>query len=86
MERFLTITDFIKDEIRGTMFENHLFAVGGSVRDFVMGNEIKDIDLVIDIENGGVEFAKFCMDRGLLTHDVVIYEIRHGDVQIYGVS
>ena len=39
-----------------------------------MGNEIKDIDLVIDIENGGVEFAKFCMDSNLLTHDVVFFE------------
>ena len=74
MERFITITDYIKDEIRGTIFENHVFAVGGSVRDMQMKNAIKDIDLVIDIENGGVEFAKFCMERGLLTHDVVIYE------------
>lgn len=74
MEKFITITDFIKDEIRGTIFENHVFAVGGSVRDMQMKNAIKDIDLVIDIENGGVEFAKFCMERGLLTHDVVIYE------------
>jgi tRNA nucleotidyltransferase/poly(A) polymerase len=72
MKRFITITDFIKDVIRGTIFENHVFAVGGSVRDMQMKNAIKDIDLVIDIENGGVEFAKFCMDRGLLTHDVVI--------------
>ena len=52
MERFITITDYIKDEIRGTIFENHVFAVGGSVRDMQMKNAIKDIDLVIDIENG----------------------------------
>ena len=57
MERFITITDFIKDEIRGTIFENHVFAVGGSVRDMQMKNAINDIDLVIDIEHGGVEFA-----------------------------
>ena len=74
MDRFKLITEYIKDEIRGTRFESHIYAVGGSIRDLLMGNEIKDIDLVIDIENGGVEFAKFCMERGLLTHDVVIYE------------
>ena len=74
MDRFKLITEYIKDEIRGTRFESHIYAVGGSIRDLLMGNEIKDIDLVIDIENGGVEFAKFCMERELLTHDVVIYE------------
>ena len=74
MTKFVTITEYIKDIIRGTQFENHVFAVGGSVRDLHMKRPIKDIDLVIDIENGGVEFAKFCMDSNLLTHDVVIYE------------
>ena len=74
MTKFITITEYIKDIIRGTQFENHVFAVGGSVRDLQMKRPIKDIDLVIDIENGGVEFAKFCMDSNLLTHDVVIYE------------
>ena len=74
MTKFFTITEYIKDIIRGTKFERHIYAVGGSVRDLQMKKPIKDIDLVIDIENGGVEFAKFCMDSNLLTHDVVIYE------------
>ena len=74
MTKFFTITEYIKDIIQGTKFERHIFCVGGSVRDLIMKRPIKDIDLVIDIENGGVEFAKFCMDSNLLTHDVVIYE------------
>ena len=74
MTKFFTITEYIKDIIRGTKFERHIYAVGGSVRDLQMKKPIKDIDLVIDIENGGVEFAKFCMDSNLLTHDVVIFE------------
>ena len=74
MTKFITITEYIKEIICNTKFENHVFAVGGSVRDLHMKRPIKDIDLVIDIENGGVEFAKFCMDSNLLTHDVVIYE------------
>lgn len=74
MTKFITITEYIKEIISNTKFENHVFAVGGSVRDLHMKRPIKDIDLVIDIENGGVEFAKFCMDSNLLTHDVVIYE------------
>ena len=72
--KFISIINYIKDIIKSTPFYLHTYICGGGVRDFVMGNEIKDIDLVIDIENGGVEFAKFCMDSNLLTHDVVIYE------------
>ena len=72
--KFISITNYIKDIIKSSPFNLHTYICGGGVRDFVMGNEIKDIDLVIDIENGGVEFAKFCMDRNLLTHDVVIFE------------
>ena len=44
MDRFKLITEYIKDEIRGTRFESHIYAVGGSIRDLLMGNEIKDID------------------------------------------
>ena len=74
MTKFITIVEYIKEIIKNTKFEQHIYAVGGSVRDLQMKRPIKDIDLVIDIENGGVEFAKFCMDSNLLTHDVVIYE------------
>jgi poly(A) polymerase len=74
MTKFITITEYIREIIRGTIYEGHIYCVGGSVRDLIMKKPIKDIDLVIDIENGGVEFAKFCMDSNLLTHDVVIFE------------
>lgn len=77
MTKFITITEYIREIIRGTIYEGHIYAVGGSVRDLLMKKPIKDIDLVIDIENGGIEFAKFCMDKGLLTHDVVLFE-RYG--------
>ena len=74
MTKFVTITEYIKEIIKDTKFNQHVYVVGGSIRDLVMKKTIKDIDLVIDIENGGIEFAKFCMDSNLLTHDVVVYE------------
>ena len=70
---FLDITEYIGVIIKGTPFENHVFAVGGSVRDFYMGNDIKDIDLVIDLPHGGVDFANWCKEQGY-TNTVVIYE------------
>lgn len=72
-EDFLNITSYIGSIIKGTPFECHVFAVGGSVRDLVMGNDIKDIDLVIDLPHGGVDFANWCKEQGY-TKTVVIYE------------
>lgn len=72
-EEFQKITEYIGVIIKGTPFEKHVFAVGGSVRDLHMGNDIKDIDLVIDLPHGGVDFANWCKDHGY-THNVVIYE------------
>ena len=50
---------YIKNAILNTEFENKVFQVGGSVRDEIMGFTAKDIDLVIDMANGGITFANF---------------------------
>lgn len=55
--------------IKGTKWENHIFMVGGAVRDTIMGHPIKDIDLCIDLPNGGVEFAEW---MGEMTNQHVI--------------
>ena len=71
-DKFLEITSYIGEITKGTEFEHHIYAVGGSVRSLVMGREIKDIDLVIDIPEGGVRFAQWCKDNGY-TGGVVMY-------------
>lgn len=56
----------IANVIRGTEYENRVYVVGGFVRDLLMGNEPKDIDLLIDgkIEDG-MGFAEwFCKKIG----------------------
>lgn len=77
MDKFVNIVSYIKDIIKDTRYEGRVFTVGGSVRDFLMGNTIKDIDIAVDIKNGGIEFANFCMKKGLLIRDPVIFE-RYG--------
>ena len=49
----------IGEIIKGTKWENNVFAVGGCVRDKLMGKPIKDIDLAITYPNGGIEFANW---------------------------
>ena len=71
-EKFLEITNYIHNIIQDTEFEQHVYAVGGSVRDLIMEKEIKDIDLVIDLPQGGVRFAEWCKEHNY-TNTVVIY-------------
>lgn len=72
-EKFLKITRYIGEKINQTEFENRTYAVGGSVRDFVMGNEIKDIDLVVELPNGGILLAQYFEQIGLTKGSVVVY-------------
>ena len=72
-EEFKKIANYIGDIIKDTPWHQHIYIVGGSIRDLCMGNDIKDIDLVIDLPNGGVDFANWCKEQGY-TKTVVIYE------------
>lgn len=72
-ELYIQICDYLQDIIEDTLFENHCFAVGGCVRDEILGHEIKDIDLCIDLPDGGIEFANWLYKEKLLTHEPVVY-------------
>lgn len=72
-EKFKQIISFIGNCIKGSDFENHVFAVGGCVRDSYMGNEIKDIDLCIDLPDGGIKLAEYLHGKKLLTRPPVVY-------------
>lgn len=74
IKEYELVLDYLKDTTYNTKFENHLFAVGGCVRDYAMGSKtINDIDLVVDLPNGGIEFAKWLNDNGLLVHEPILY-------------
>lgn len=49
----------IRQLIAGTEFENHVFMVGGGVRDELMGLPLKDLDICVDIPDGGIKLALF---------------------------
>lgn len=70
---FNHIIKYIKEIIKETEFYNHVYVVGGAVRDLLMENEIKDIDIVIDIPDGGIHFSKYMYSLNILTYEPVIY-------------
>lgn len=71
---------YLKSIIENTAFAGHVYAVGGCVRDFKIAvkekleGNIKDVDLVVDLPNGGIEFAKFLESSGYTKGSLVIYE------------
>lgn len=45
--------------IKGSRFEGNVFAVGGYCRDKILYGKGKDLDLVVSLPNGGIEFAEW---------------------------
>lgn len=74
IELYNRILDTLKELIKESPFENNVYAVGGCVRDSILGNDIKDIDLVVSLPNGGIELANWLFAKGYLKGSIVKYE------------
>lgn len=74
-EQYIELRHYLRDIIQDTAWENHVFMVGGCVRDDLMQNEIKDIDICVDIPNGGIRFAEWLYNNGLTENKYVTYPI-----------
>lgn len=72
-ETFLEVVKYIKSIIKNTEYENHTYVVGGACRDYVLNANIKDIDLVVDLPNGGIEFAHWLCQNHYLVYEPVTY-------------
>lgn len=53
----------IKKAIEGSYWENKVFLVGGAVRDHLLNKEIKDIDLCVNVADGGISFSKWICEE-----------------------
>lgn len=73
VKEFKDIIECLRDIIYGTEWENHVYGVGGCVRDLLMEHPIKDIDLVIDLPDGGINFANWVKEHGYTNGSVVTY-------------
>ena len=74
VEKYEQILRTLARITEGTRFHGHVYSVGGCERDRIMGRPIKDIDLVVDIENGGIDLAKYLHENGYTTTGIVVYE------------
>lgn len=72
-DRYNEIKSYLRELIKGTEWEGNVYAVGGCVRDDIMGAEVKDVDMCVTIPAGGIRFAEWLHDSGYTRHDVVVY-------------
>lgn len=73
-ELYQNILDYFKSITHKTEWQNHIYAVGGCCRDAIMGLPIKDIDMAVNLPDGGVRFAEWLHARGLLAQPPVLFK------------
>jgi len=71
----------IAEIIKGTEFQGKTYVVGGYVRDFILDKRSKDIDLICDLEDGGIKLANFLSENLTSSTKAVVYP-RFGTGQI----
>jgi len=72
-QKFNSIVQSLAAMVSGSRFENHVFVVGGAIRSLKLGQEPKDIDICVDLPDGGIEFANYMTEKGFTTGSVVTY-------------
>lgn len=67
ISHYRDILAHLRSIIDGTRFDNHVFAVGGCCRDEIRGTDINDVDLAVNLPDGGIEFARWLFENGYTT-------------------
>jgi len=70
----------IADSITGTQFENYTYIVGGYVRDKIMEKVSNDLDIVVELPDGGINLAHFLYHKGIASRPVIFK--RFGTAQV----
>lgn len=73
IERYLSIRKKLKELIKGTPFEGKVLFVGGCCRDELMGMEIKDIDMAVNLPLGGIRLAEWLQENRHTSRKIVTY-------------
>lgn len=80
-ETYNHIIKYLRGLIQDTEFERCTYAVGGCVRDIMLEDEPHDIDLCVEMCNGGFRLADYFFKRGFLESEPVYFE-RYGVAQV----
>lgn len=56
-KKVIAVTKKLEEMIKGGFLEGKVYYVGGCVRDMILGQPVKDIDIVVEEKNGGLTLA-----------------------------
>ena len=73
LSKFLEILKYLKNVIEDSIFKNKVYAVGGCCRDYVMNIPIKDIDLCVELPNGGIKLAEYLQSKNAISGNIITY-------------
>lgn len=73
-EEYINIRSYLMKILLSTEFFGKVYCVGGCVRDYVRDEEIKDIDLVVEMEGGGIKLTEYLWKYGYLVSPPVVYQ------------
>ena len=83
----------IRETIKNTKFENKSFIAGGYVRDYIMNlnnpdyiNDSHDLDICVELLNGGIELCKFLSEQLHGTTPVIFERFGTAQTVIDGVE
>jgi len=80
--QFEKIEKLIYNAISGSAFEGHVYLVGGVVRDAILNRPTNDIDIVVDLPNGGIRLANFLYEKRLSSHPIIFNRFGTAMIQI----
>lgn len=72
-ELFHKICEYLRELTANTPWSGHLYAVGGCCRDEMLHIPINDVDLAVDMPDGGIALADWLWCEGLLVEEPVTY-------------
>lgn len=55
--------DYLSKILKNSPYEGKVFLAGGAVRDEILGKPVKDIDVVVSMPDGGIEFANWITQK-----------------------
>lgn len=57
--KVIAVTKKLEKWLKGSIFEDKVYYVGGCVRDLILGRPVKDIDIVVEMRSGGIMLANW---------------------------
>ena len=72
-EKYEEILSYLRGVIEGTEWEGKVYTVGGCLRDALMGHDIHDVDLAVNVPDGGVLFPIWLDKKGLTLVPPTLY-------------